>query len=269
MENETVAPKKRLGQNFLAQVGSAQKLIRAAEAGAEETLLEIGPGTGNLTAELVKTGNPIFAVEKDPDMAAILRKRFAGAKNFNLATADILKFDETKIPAPYRIIANLPFYAGAPIIRKFLESKNPPRAMALILQKEVAQRICARPPKMNLLALAVQFYAAPKIISYIAKGSFWPAPKVDAAILLLTLLPKTGERADRRFAQKFFAAARAGFSHPRKILAGNLAQGLKLPREKVVAALEKTNLSANCRAQDLPREAWIALARALEFQSMQ
>jgi len=265
-----VAPKKRLGQNFLAQVGIARKLIRAAEAGAEETLLEIGPGTGNLTAELVKTGNPIFAVEKDPYMAAILRQRFAGAKNFNLAVADILKFDETEIPAPYRIIANLPFYCrGAHHPQIFGKQKPSPRDGADPSKKEVAQRICARPPKMNLLALAVQFYAAPKIISYIAKGSFWPAPKVDAAILLLTLLPKTGERADRRFAQKFFAAARAGFSHPRKILAGNLAQGLKLPREKVIAALEKTNLSANCRAQDLPREAWIALARALEFQSMQ
>ena len=269
MENKTVTPKKRLGQNFLTQAGIARKLIRAAGGGAEETLLEIGPGTGNLTAELLKTGRPVFAVEKDPAMIELLRQRFKDAKKLKLAAGDILEFDETKIPAPYRVIANLPFYAGAPIIRKFLESQNPPRAMALILQKEVAQRICARPPKMNLLALAVQFYAAPKIISYIAKGSFWPAPKVDAAILLLTLLPKTGERADRRFAQKFFAAARAGFSHPRKILAGNLAQGLKLPREKVVAALEKTNLAANCRAQDLSREAWIALARALEFQSMQ
>lgn len=238
-------------------------MIRAAEAGTTETLLEIGPGTGNLTAELLKTGNPIFAVEKDPDMAAILRQRFAGAKNFNLAVADILKFDETKIPAPYRVIANLPFYAGAPIIRKFLESQNSPRAMALILQKEVAQRICARPPKMNLLALAVQFYAAPKIISYIAKGSFWPAPKVDAAIMTLKLLPKTGERADRRFTEKFFGVARAGFSHPRKILAGNLAQGLELPREKVTGALEKTNLAANCRAQNLSIKDWGNLSHAL------
>ncbi len=264
MENKTAAPKKRLGQNFLTQTGIAKKLIWAAAIGAGETLLEIGPGTGNLTAELLKTGNPILAVEKDPDMAAILRQRFAGARNFNLVVADILKVDETKIPAPYRVIANLPFYAGAPIIRKFLESENPPRAMALILQKEVAQRICARPPKMNLLALAVQFYAAPKIAGRIARGAFWPAPKVDAAILTLTLLPKTGARADRRFVERFFEIARAGFSHPRKILAGNLAQELKLPREKIIAALEKTNLAPDCRAQNLPAEAWIALARDLE-----
>jgi len=263
MENKTAAPKKRLGQNFLTQAGIARKLIRAAAIGANEALLEIGPGTGNLTAELLKTGRPVFAVEKDPDMAAVLRQRFAGIKDFRLAVADVLEFDETKIPAPYRIVANLPFYAGAPIIRKFLESENPPRALALILQKEVAQRICARPPKMNLLALSAQFYAAPKIAGQIARGAFWPAPKVDAAILVLTLLPKMGERADRRFAEKFFAIARAGFSHPRKILAGNLAEGLRLPRQKIIAALEKTNLAPGCRAQNLAPENWTALARVL------
>ncbi len=263
--NPNIKPKKRLGQNFLEQIGVIKKMIVAAQIKTDETILEIGPGTGNLTKELIKTGNPIIAVEKDSEMINILCEKFRSTDNFELIAANALKFDETKIRAPYKIIANLPFYAAAPIIRKFLESKNPPRLMSLIVQKEVAQRICANAPKANILATAVQFYAAPKIIDYVSKGSFWPAPKVDAAILQLTPHIKEGERTDKKFIEKFFKIAKAGFSHPRKQLAGKLAQELKLPREKINEWLASCDISPNCRAQNLSVENWISLARAFEL----
>jgi len=256
------APKKRLGQNFLQQAGIIDKMIAAAKISPGELILEIGPGTGNLTEKLIAAGNPVAAIEKDRQMIDFLRQKFAGVKNFSLIGGDALVYDESAINTPYKIIANLPFYAAAPIIRKFLESGNPPRTMSLIMQKEVARRICARAPKMNLLALATQFYAAPKIIGNVSKGSFWPAPKVDAAILLLTLLPKEGERADKKFIEKFFTLARAGFSHPRKILAGNLAQELKLPREKINQQLANCQIPPTARPQTLPPEKWIELTRA-------
>ncbi len=264
-QKPSVKPKKRLGQNFLNQIGVIKKLIAAAELGDNQTILEIGPGTGNLTRELAKTGNRVIAVEKDRELAAILGKEFADAINVEIINADALKFNESKIIPPYKIVANLPFYAAAPMIRKFLESGNPPRSMAVIAQKEVAQRICAQPPRMNLLALSVQFYAAPNIIGQISRGCFWPVPKVDSAILRLDLFPKAGEGCKKEFIDRFFKIAKAGFAHPRKQLAGNLAGGLNISRERAIEWLAKNDLPRNCRAQDLAVENWIGLARSFEL----
>jgi 16S rRNA (adenine1518-N6/adenine1519-N6)-dimethyltransferase len=260
-----IKPEKRLGQNFLSETGVIKKLTNAAKIQSGETILEIGPGTGNLTAELIKTGRPVIAAEKDRRMADVLREKFNKADNFTLFIADALKFDELKIAAPYKIVANLPFYAAAPIIRKFLESRNPPASMSLIVQKEVARRICAQAPKANILANAVQFYAAPKIISYVSKGSFWPVPKVDAAILLLAPRTKEGDRADKKFSEKFFKILKAGFSHPRKLLASNLAQIANLPREKIKVAMADSGIPQNCRPENLSPEDWIVLARVFEL----
>ncbi|MCU0652645.1 MAG: 16S rRNA (adenine(1518)-N(6)/adenine(1519)-N(6))-dimethyltransferase RsmA [Candidatus Pacebacteria bacterium] len=254
-----VRPKKRLGQNFLAETGIIDKLVAAANIKPGETVLEIGPGTGNLTEALAKTGNRLIAIEKDPDMLAILREKFAACPNVEMVKDDALVFDETRIAQPYRIAANLPFYIAAPLIRKFLESKNPPQSLTVIVQKEVAQRIVAKPPKMNLLAASVQFYAVPKIVSYISKGCFWPAPKVDCAILHLAPFPKEGERYTSRNINRFFRAMKAGFSQPRKQLAGNLASGLGIGKEAARALLEKNGIAPQRRAETLALEDWIAL----------
>ena len=170
LKNNSIKPKKGLGQNFLVQIGIIEKLVKAADIRMGETILEIGPGTGNLTAELAKTGNDIIAIEKDASMVEILKKRFAGTGNVAILNDDALGFDETSVKPPYKIAANLPFYLTAPLIRKFLESSIPPKSLTVIVQKEVAQRIAAAPPKMNLLAVSVQFYAAPKIVGYVSRG---------------------------------------------------------------------------------------------------
>jgi len=146
-------------------------------------VLEIGAGVGNLTCELAKTAGRVIASENDRQMLTILKTVFNKTNNVDIVDADILKFNELVLPKNYKIAANLPFYLAAPAIRKFLESRNPPSLMAVIVQKEVGQRMAAKPPKMSLLAVSVQFYANVKIACYIAKNRFWPAPAVDAAIV--------------------------------------------------------------------------------------
>lgn len=260
-----IKPKKRLGQNFLTEVTVINKLVAAAAIEPGQTILEIGPGTGNLTEKLIETGNKVLAIEKDQEMIATLQTRFAGKTNFELRRGDILWFDETTVTPPYKVAANLPFYLTGALIRKFLESKNPPESMTVIVQKEVAQRVAATPPDMNLLAAATQFYAKPEIISYISKGCFWPAPKVDCAILKLTLYPKSGERSNAKFIKIFFAVMRAGFSQPRKQLGGNLAKGLKKSKAEIEAVLKRNGIYSKQRAETLTMENWSRLANEFEL----
>jgi 16S rRNA (adenine1518-N6/adenine1519-N6)-dimethyltransferase len=258
-----IRPKKRLGQNFLTQPGVTKKLVTAAALQPDETILEIGAGTGNLTVQLAQIGNKLIAVEKDPEMAEILKKKFGAAANAKILAADALLFDETKIKPPYKIVANLPFYAAAPLIRKFLESRNPPLLMSVIVQKEVAQRINARPPKMNLLAVSTQFYAATKMIGQVSRGCFWPAPKVDAAILQITPYIKEGKHADEKFIKRFFMVVRAGFSHPRKQLANNLAKELGLAKKRVGHWLAQNRIRPSQRPETLSMNDWINLGDSL------
>ena len=261
---DPVRPKKGLGQNFLSEVSIIEKLVAAATIEKGQTILEIGPGTGNLTAKLLETGNRVLAIEKDSEMMDILKKRFADKENFELRNGDILEFDETTIAEPYKIAANLPFYLTAPLIRKFLESKKPPLSMTIIVQKEVAQRICAKPPQMSLLAISVQFYSKPETVSYVSKGCFWPVPKVDCAILKIVPETKAGERGGE-YADKFFRVVKAGFSHPRKQLARNLANEMKLPRQKTDPWLENNGIKPNQRAETLSVENWIRLTDTFEL----
>ena len=156
-------------------------------------------------------------------------------------------------------MANLPFYITAPVIRKFLESKNPPKEMVLIIQKEVAQRICAKPPKMSILAVSVQFHANVKIISYISKKSFRPSPKVDSAIIKITPYQKY----KKVNSKQFFKIVKAGFSHPRKQLTNNLANGLKLNKQKINNLLLKNGIKPKQRAETLFVNDWINLFNSI------
>lgn len=252
-------PKKQFGQNFLFDQNSVKKIIDAAEIGPNDIIVEVGPGVGNLTQELAKTARQVIAIENDRSMLTILGDIFGSAANVKIIDADILKFDETTLPGGYKVVANLPFYLAAPAIRKFLESKNPPRSLALIIQKEVAQRIAASPPQMSLLAVSVQFYARAKIISYINKGSFWPAPKIDSAII--KIVPQKFDCL-KDFVEKFFLVVRAGFLHPRKQLANNLAEGLGIGREEAENLLGANGIDKTRRAQTLTIEEWKSLARS-------
>ncbi|TSC75903.1 MAG: hypothetical protein G01um101430_73 [Parcubacteria group bacterium Gr01-1014_30] len=261
-----IQPLKRLGQHFLVDKFALFKVISASELKTQNVVLEIGPGTGLLTQELAKRSRKVIAVEKDPKMIDILSETLKGFRNIEVMWGDILKMQSAKLKAKnsnvkFKIVGNLPFYLTAPVIRKFLEAKVQPELMVLVVQKEVAQRICSKPPKMNLLTVAVQFYADPKIVAYIPKTSFWPQPKVDSAILKIT--PRADKyEADKSFVNKFFRLVKAGFSHPRKQLVNNLSQGLKLNKEETVALLSQNNIKPEQRAETLSLENWRALAKS-------
>lgn len=263
LKNHRVHPSKRLGQNFLTDKGAVKQIVRTANLQSKDIILEIGPGIGTLTQELAKKVKKVIAVEKDPKMCEILRETLKDFKNIEIIPGDILKTAHCSLPATrYKVVANLPFYITSPVIRKFLEAAKPPKEMILTIQKEVAQRICAKPPKMNLLAVSVQFYAKTKIISYISKESFWPSPKVDGAILKISVF---NQRRKSAFNQRFFEIVKEGFSQPRKQLANNLTKGLKLNKEQIKTWLLKNNIQPSRRAETLNIKDWIRLTKSYKI----
>jgi len=252
-----IYPSKRLGQTFLIDKNVIKKVIRTANLQPEDIVLEIGPGFGALTQEIAKKVKKVIAVEKDKKICKILRGTLKDFSNIDIINKDILRY---KLQVTnYKIVANLPFYITAPTIRMFLENKHPPKKMVLIIQKEVAQRICAKPPEMNILAVSVQFYGNPKIIGYISKKSFHPQPKIDSAII--RIIPRKSAYNTISFRKRFFKIVKAGFSHPRKQLANNLLNKLKLNKEQINSWLKKNNIQPNQRAENLTMENWIKLTK--------
>ena len=267
-----VRPSKGLGQNFLIDKRVITKLIRAANFKPGDIILEIGPGIGALTQELAKKVKKVVAVEKDQKMMGILKETLEDFKNIEIIKGDVLKFrildfgfpGRDGFPSNYKVVGNLPFYLTAPVIRKFLETiEVKPRQMILVVQKEVGQRICARPPGMSILAVSVQFYAKPEIVSYISKKSFWPQPKVDGAMLkIIPKKPATG----LGLVDLFFKIVKAGFSQPRKQLINNLSRGLKFNRGEVKDWLLKNNIQPNQRAETLTIEDWLSLTKSCKIK---
>jgi|SRR3989344_5812003 len=250
-------PSKILGQNFLIDGRILEKIIVAAGLSAQDTVLEIGPGIGMLTRALAEKAKKVIAIEKDLGMLDILKETVGNYNNIEIIQGDVLKLPIINFQlSNYKLIANIPYYITSPIIRKFLEEENRPTQMVLMIQKEVAKRICAKPPDMSLLALSVQFYATPKIISHVSKNCFWPAPKVDSAIISITPHPEKPPVDP----QIFFTLIKAGFSAPRKQLAGNLSRALKKDKEAVSAWLLKSGIEPTRRAETLSLTDWIHLA---------
>jgi 16S rRNA (adenine1518-N6/adenine1519-N6)-dimethyltransferase len=291
LEKHGAKPSKGLGQNFLIDRNILNKIIDSANIKPSDTILEVGPGMGTLTQELAKKAGKVIAVEKDKAMLKILQDTLSEFKNVSIINDDILSTDISAlfsvIPAKagiqsehtdsglprrsaprndvhYKLVANIPYYLTSPLIRKFLEIDNPPEEIILMIQKEVAQRICAKPNDMSLLAVSVQFYADPKIISYVSKNCFLPAPKIDSAIIKIT--PRLAEalaKAGPDFPNKFFKVVKAGFSQPRKQLAGNLSRTLKMDKEKVFHWLAQNNIDPKQRAETLSVQDWKNLTNSL------
>ncbi len=252
-----IRPLKRLGQNFLIDKRVLENIVNAANLSSKDIVLEIGPGLGVLTIELAKRVKKVIAIEKDRRMCEILKKVLKNYKNVEIINKDILDVGySTSHIETYKLVANLPYYITSPVIRKFLEI-NPPtggklKLMILMVQKEVAQRICAQPPKMSLLSIAVQFYAKPEIINYVSKKSFYPQPKVDSAIIKIT--PKPIPKINTK---KFFNLVKKGFSSKRKMLKNNL--GIK------ESLFEELGLNPKTRAENLAVQNWIKLFHKIRF----
>lgn len=266
-----IKPSKRLGQHFLVDRGVLRDIIAAAELTKDDMALEIGPGIGTLTTELAKRAQKVIAVEKDKKMVEILEETLNGYDNIKCVQADILKKDVLKdifflegaYKGTYKVVANLPYYIVAPVTRLFLEMERSPQVMTLMVQKEVAQRICAKPPRMNLLAVSVQFYAEPKIVRYVRKASFWPQPKVDSAIIkIIPRQPISRQTySDTMLRERFFKIVKAGFSQPRKQLLNNLSGKLKVDKRRAKTLLLKSNINPHQRAENLSVGDWVCLSR--------
>lgn len=251
--------RRLLGQYFLRDQKILKKIIQTADLSEKDTVLEIGPGHGELTFELAKKAGLVLAAEKDKRLAKQLKAKAAKFKNIKIIEGDILKLTNrlTNQLKNYKIVANIPYYLTSRLIKNSLEAKNPPKLMVLMLQKEVAQRICARPPKMSILAVSVQVYAEPKIIQYVSKRAFWPQPKVNSAIV--KIIPRSSALLSASIRFYFFKLVKAGFSSPRKQLVNNLSTKFKIPRQKVAKKLKKCGLDPRQRAQTLSVENWQAL----------
>ena len=276
LQEYNIRPNKLMGQNFLINPRVLQKIIETADL-KNDIVLEVGPGLGTLTQELAKKAKKVIAVEKDKQMNEVLKETLKDFKNVEIIQGDILKVLRSGLVSSdlarserlrskgqtlnsnYKVVANIPYYLTSPLIRMLLESANPPEEIILMIQKEVAQRITAQPPKMNLLAVSIQFYAQPKTISYVSKASFWPEPKVDSAIIKISNIEKIKEIDQERF----FKIIKAGFSSPRKQLANNLSEKLKIDKGEIKSALAKCGLNPQARAESLSLEDWILLIQLL------
>lgn len=253
---------KFLGQNFLINASILEKIISSAQIESRDTIIEVGPGLGVLTRALAQKAKKVIAIEKDRTMVAILKDTLANSLNVEVINQDALDYNPPLYP--YKVVANIPYYLTSALIRKFLESTNPPTMMVLMIQKEVAQRICEKPPRMTLLSVAVQCYATPKIITYVSRESFWPAPNVESAVISLIPLPeKLSVPTD-----DFFRVVKAGFSHPRKQLVNNLCilkskNGVPLDKYMVSHWLTQNNIQPNQRAQTLTIDQWVMLTKSM------
>ena len=249
--------KQSLGQNFLVNAGVIQKILNAAEITNSDLIVEIGPGKGVLPEELRKKANRVIALEKDHRLISVLKNTFQGSGNIEIIESDVLKFNPYSIfPSPYsiihnpyKIVANIPYYITSHLLRTIFERWPQPTLIVLMVQKEVAQRIMAKPPDMNLLALSVQFYAEPKIISYVSRGSFRPMPKVDSAIIKLT--PKN--ETDIRENERVLSIAKKSFAGKRKQIQNTLPE----------INFESLEINPKSRHEELSLENWLKIASSL------
>lgn len=263
-------PKKHLGQNFLRDHVFLERIIRSVDFEGVDFVLEIGPGEGILTERLMRFPPKVFAVELDNSLAKKLKKRFEKEKKLEVINQDILKLNLPEFFANqkgrlgiqgeafrYKIVANIPYYITSPIIRLFLETPFQPEEMILMVQKEVARRICSRPGEMSLLGLSVNYYAFPEVLFEVPKEAFWPVPEVDSAVIRIKLEKKWEKDVDKLF----FRIARMGFSARRKTLVNNLAAGLGIPKDQVASRLEEVGFSRKARPQELGVSDWRKINR--------
>lgn len=252
-------PKKSLGQHWLEDVDALTAICDAAEVTAHDTVLEIGPGLGTLTKQLTKRAKDVVAVEFDDALAQALPDRVSEA-NLSTIQQDILRFDLTTLPSGYKLVANIPYYLTSNLIRTISESINPPAVAALLIQKEVAERVAAAPGQMSLLSVSAQFYWEVSVGRVVKAELFTPPPKVDSQILILK------NRSQLLFEgvdiQAYFQIVKAGFSARRKTLLNSLSAGLRLPKETVNTLLIQAGIAPAVRPQALSLEQWHALYQA-------
>lgn len=256
---------KSLGQNFLINAAIPEKIAESAGITSDSTVLEIGPGIGCLTRSLAQRAKRVIAVEIDARLLPILKETLADYQNVTVINADILKMDLRALTDKYgkiSICANLPYYITTPILMYILESKIPFSDITIMIQREVAQRLCAAAgsKEYGAISAAVQYYTTPKTLFTVSPGSFIPAPKVDSAVVRLSsrIPPQVNNE------QLLFKVIRAGFLQRRKTLSNALASGLGLSKTSIETVLTKTGFSPSIRAEKLSVEEFCLLSNALD-----
>ena len=254
--------KKSLGQHWLTDRSILAAIAEEAAIAPDDTVLEIGPGLGTLTSELLRRAARVVAVEFDADLARKLPGQFPG-KNLEVVHADILDFDLSSLPSNYKVVANVPYYITSKIVQKVSEASNPPQTVVVLVQREVAERIAARPGAMSMLSVSAQVFFEAKTGIEVPREYFTPPPEVDSQTVLLRRRqsPLVAEP-DRK---AFFRVVRAGFSERRKKLRSSLAGGLHLAKPDVDELLQRAHIDPEARAQELSIEQWKILAD--EFKS--
>lgn len=263
LKRHGLRPHKGLGQNFLQDPLALEEIVSAAQINSTDTVLEIGPGLGSLTRYLAASAKEVVAVELDPNLLPPLKAILAPYKNVRLIRGDILKLSPGELvnEPDYIVAANIPYYITSAVIRHLLESKTKPRRIVLTIQKEVAQRICAAPGDMSLLALSVQVYGKPRIAARIPAGAFFPEPKVDSAVLCVDIYPSPQIKPE--LLDTFFQLIKAGFGQKRKTLRNSLSSGLHISPANAADFLARAKIDPQRRAETLSIEEWETLGELM------
>ncbi len=300
--------KKGLGQNFLVDRGALDKIIETAEFAPPlappqkggELVVEVGPGVGTLTSELIKRAGEVVAVEMDEKLAKLLEKQLCHSREggnletgsqilpppltppraggeplsvqsgmttknkLKIINADILKTNLNELVGDrkYKVVANIPYYITSKIIELFLTAENKPESIVLLVQKEVAERICAEPGEMSVLSVSVQLYGKPEIVGIVPKESFFPSPKIDSAILKIVISSQLSV-VSREQERTFFRCVHIGFASRRKTLANNLSAGYHIDKKTASDIIEAIGLRPDVRAQNLSVNDWLKLSERL------
>ncbi len=262
-------PRKELGQHFLMDQRALARIVAAAELTEKDVVIEVGAGLGVLTHLLAQAAGQVIGVELDRDLAAALSRTLSHEPRVTIVQGDILQFSPAQLLArpglashtPYLVVGNLPYAITSAILRHFLEAEHRPRRLVVTVQREVAERIAARPGQMSLLSVSVQFYGRPQILLRLKPGAFYPPPEVSSAVVRIDCYtePLLAVEAPHRF----FRLVRAGFAQRRKQLHNSLAAELALPDDQARAALQRAGIDPRRRAQTLSLEEWAALYHAL------
>ncbi len=258
--------KKRLGQNFLIDDAVFEKILGAADLKRSDTVIEVGPGTGFLTEQLIEKAGRVVAVEKDADMVRILSDRFAGVRNLELVHDDILKVRSSSRGLGIgvrscKVVANIPYYITSPLLKHFLQSERRPKLMVLLVQREVAGKVCGTTGK-SLITIETQLFGRPEIVGIVPPTAFHPAPKVQSAILRIEVYKKP--LIPRAQMADFLRVVKFGFSQKRKKLKSSLAAGLRMKPVEMAEVLQKVGIDPDLRAENLEIDDWKRLSKALK-----
>lgn len=262
------APKKSLGQNFLTSIPARIAIVEAGGLSSNNTILEIGPGKGFLTKGLLGSGAKVVALEKDRELIPVLSETFApeiSSKQLTIIEGDALTFDPASLAAidhqpsatSYKLIANIPYYLTGAILSRYLSGNVQPSTMVVLVQKEVAVRVCAKDGKESLLSLSVKCYGEPKLVYKVSRGSFFPIPSVDSAVLQIKNINRTNFK-NQYHEAIFFKLIHAGFAHKRKFAISNIKEVFKTV--DIPALFIEVGLSEKVRAEDVPLHIWLKIS---------